>query len=93
MSYKMYRLWDYSTLERKENLSSFESFHLHKYGDELRKEFPKSQYFWRDGAYCWYTDETQSRIQSVYLLVNGVCCFRDFTINGKPKVYKVEFNF
>ena len=86
---------DVAFTNRKENLSSFEEFYLRELGLQMRKDYPDSQHFWRDGAYCWYTDGTQSRIQSVYLLVNGVCVFSDFTINtdGKGKLFKVEFKY
>lgn len=70
--------------KRKENkdLSDAETFLLRVVGDALRG--PKSQHFWCDGEYRWYTDETQSHEQSVWLTDNGILMFSDL---GKMKVY------
>jgi hypothetical protein len=79
----------------KERLSGFEEFYLHELGNAMRKSLPESQHFWRCGAYCWYTDSTQSEIQKVRLLESGACIFTSFEVNAESKVkyYKVEFKY
>ena len=80
---------------RKDRLSGFEEFYLRELGNEMRKFLPESQYFWRDGAYCWYTDATQSEIEKVYLLESGACIYENFasSADGKSVYYKVEFKY
>lgn len=80
---------------RKERLSGFEEFYLRELGLQMRKLFPFSQHFWRDGAYCWYTDRTQSEIDKVYLLESGACIYENYVSveDGKSFYYKVEFKY
>lgn len=95
--YNLYELHEnpkrYSAV--KERLSSFEEFYLRELGLQMRKDYPDSQHFWRDGAYCWYTDSSQSEIEKVYLLESGACIFERFAINagGKSSYFKVEFKY
>lgn len=79
----------------KESISNFEEHYLRELGDRMRRHLKDSQYFWRDGAFCWYTDSTQGRWQKIYLLESGACIFEDFTINsgGKAKYYNVVFDY
>ena len=86
---------DVAFTNRKENLSSFEEFYLRELGLQMRKDYPDSQHFWRDGAYCWYTDSTQSKVEKVRLLESGACIFTSFEVNTDSKVhyYKVEFKY
>lgn len=80
--------------KRKERLSDFESYYLKVLGNEIRKELKDSQYFWLDGAFCWYTDGNQDRVQKVFLLDSGACIFDDFTpsADGKVDYYRVSFD-
>lgn len=69
------------------DLSEFHAQALKWVGDAIRQY--KSQYFWSNGAYCWYTDATQSHEQCVWMTVNGILMYEDVTEN---KLYRVGFN-
>ena len=68
------------------DLSEFHAEALTWVGDAIRQA--KSQFFWCNGCYCWYTDETQSHEQCVWQTVNGILMFEDVT---DKKLYRVEF--
>lgn len=68
-------------------LSDFQSQALKWAGDAIRSL--RSEFFWSNGAYCWYTDATQSKEQCVWMTTNGILMFEDVT---KNKLYRVEFN-
>jgi hypothetical protein len=67
-------------------LSQFHAEALKLVGEAIRPR--GSQYFWSNGAYCWYTDETQRQEQCVWQTENGILMFEDCTEN---KLYRVEF--
>jgi hypothetical protein len=69
------------------DLSDFQSQALKWAGDAIRPF--KSQFFWCNGAYCWYTDATQSNECCVWMTTNGILMYEDATEN---KLYRVEFN-
>ena len=69
------------------DLSEFHAQALKWVGDAIRQY--KSQYFWSNGAYCWYTDGTQSHEQCVWMTANGILMFEDCT---EEKLYRVGFN-
>lgn len=69
------------------DLSDFQAQALKWAGDTIRQE--GSQHFWSNGAYCWYTDATQSNEQCVWQTTNGILMYEDVTEN---KLYRVEFN-
>lgn len=68
------------------DLSDFHAEALKWVGDALRQ--PKSQFFWADGAYCWYTDDTQSHEMRVWQTASGILMYEDVT---DRKLYRVEF--
>lgn len=67
-------------------LSDFHAEALKWIGDALRTYY--SQHFWCDGSYCWYTDETQSHEQCVFMTSNGIAMFEDIT---EKKLYRIIF--
>lgn len=67
--------WDSFVESKYSELSDFNAFALRIIGDALRG--PKSEIFWQDGAYCWFTDEKQSREQCVWMTTNGIAMFED----------------
>lgn len=69
------------------DLSDFHAEALRWAGDAIRPLH--SEFFWSDGAYCWYTDGTQSHEQCVWMTTNGILMYEDVTEN---KLYRVEFN-
>lgn len=68
------------------DLSDFQAAALKWIGDALMKT--ESQYFWSNGAYCWYTDGRQDHEQCVWMTVNGIAMFEDIT---KGELYRIEF--
>lgn len=68
------------------DLSDFHAEALTWVGNALRQK--ESQYFWCDGAYCWYTDDQQNHEQCVWQTANGILMFEDLT---DGKLYRVEF--
>lgn len=67
------------------DLSDFDAWGLKLAGDAIRPK--SSQHFWCNGAYCWYTDETQEHEQCVWLTRNNILMFQDFKTR---KLYRVE---
>jgi hypothetical protein len=68
------------------DLSDFQAAALKWIGDALRQK--ESQYFWCNGAYCWYTDGRQDHEQCVWMTENGIAMFEDIT---KGELYRIEF--
>lgn len=60
-----------------QDLSTFHAAALKWVGDAIRGN--GSQWFWNDGAYCWYTDERQSSEQRVWQTENGILILEDCT--------------
>ena len=88
MAYNLYEIAGKPEgLTAKERLSNFEEYYLRKLGNEMRASLRKSQYFWLYGAFCWFTDETQTKVQKVYLLENDVCIFADGDTHYKVELY------
>ena len=68
-------------------LSEFHAQALKWIGDALRGN--KSQHFWSDAEYCWYTDETQSHICGVWMTENGIAMYTDYATH---KTFRIQFN-
>lgn len=69
------------------DLSDFQAESLKWIGDAIRS--PKSQYFWCNGCYCWYTDETQSVEECVWMTQSGIAMYEKIT---EKKLYRIDFN-
>lgn len=69
------------------DLSGFYDVMLRKVGDAIRG--PKSQHFWSNGCYCWYTDERQSVEECVYLTTSGNVVYQQITAG---KLFHILFN-
>ena len=68
------------------NLSNFQAESLRWIGDAIRGA--KSQFFWCDANYCWYTDETQSVKECVWVTENGNAMYEKIT---EGKLYLIKF--
>lgn len=68
------------------DLSEFHAEALKWIGDAIRGE--RSQFFWSNGAYCWYTDESQSVEECVWMTANGIAIYEKIT---EGKLYRIEF--
>lgn len=68
------------------DLSDFHAEALRWIGNAMRQD--ESQHFWNNGAYCWYTDDTQSHEECVWMTTNGIAMFEDITEN---KLYRILF--
>lgn len=68
------------------DLSDFQAEALKWIGDAIRE--PKSQFFWSNGCYCWYTDEKQDHEKCVWMTQNGSAMFEDIT---EKKLFRIEF--
>ena len=69
------------------DLSEFHAEALTWIGDAIRG--PKSQHFWHNGCYCWYTDERQSMEECVWMTENGIAMYEKIT---EKKLYRIIFN-
>lgn len=69
------------------DLSEFHAEALVWIGDAIRGA--KSQHFWSNGCYCWYTDETQSVEECVWMTQNGIAMYEKIT---EKKLYRIVFN-
>ena len=69
------------------DLSDFHAEALKWIGDAIRG--PKSQFFWSNGCYCWFTDERQSVEECVWMTQNGIAMYEKIT---EKKLYRIEFN-
>lgn len=67
-------------------LSSFNEYALKKIGDAIRGV--NSQQFWRNGCYCWYTDETQTSLECVWITGNGIAMYEKLR---EGKLYRILF--
>lgn len=67
-------------------LSDFHAESLKWIGDAIRGT--KSQFFWNGGCYCWYTDETQSVEECVWMTKNGIAMYEKIT---EGKLYRILF--
>lgn len=56
-------------------LSDFQKAALEWVGKAFRQDC--SQHFWNNGRYCWYTDETQTKKQCVWMTKNGIPMLED----------------
>lgn len=72
---------------RWNEISDFQAKGLKWIGDALRGN--KSQFFWSDGEYCWYTDETQSHICGVWMTANGIAMYTDYRTH---QTFRIGFN-
>lgn len=68
------------------DLSEFHAESLKWIGDAIRGS--KSQFFWSDGCYCWYTDEKQNVEECVWMTINGIAMYEKIT---ERKLYRIEF--
>lgn len=68
------------------DLSDFHAESLKWIGDAIRGA--KSQFFWSNGCYCWYTDEKQSVEECVWMTQNGIAMYEKIT---EKKLYRIEF--
>ena len=69
------------------DLSDFHAEALTWIGDAIRGA--KSQHFWSNGCYCWFTDETQSVEECVWMTQNGIAMYEKIT---EGKLYRISFN-
>lgn len=90
---KNFNLWEIEKVSHNNfkmcdwhDLSDFQAAALKWIGDALRQK--ESQYFWCNGAYCWYTDGKQDHEQCVWMTVNGIAMFEDIT---EKRLYRIEF--
>jgi hypothetical protein len=67
------------------DLSDFQANAMKWVGDTIRQT--KSQFFWSDGAYCWYTDATQTYRMGLWMTKNGILIFEDYE---KEKLFRVQ---
>jgi len=67
------------------DLSAFHAQALRWIGDALRP--PKSEWFWNEGCYCWYT-ENQTHEFRVWMTTNGIAMWEDVTAEN---IYVIEF--
>lgn len=51
------------------------NFLLKTVGDAFREK--GSDYIWKDGSYAWFTDESQSHMQRVFLTESGILILED----------------
>lgn len=68
------------------DLSDAQSTMLRWVGDAIRGR--KSQFFWQDANYCWYTDDTQSIEECVWFTDNNILMYEKIT---EKKLYRVMF--
>lgn len=69
------------------DLSDFQNAALRWVGDAIRGN--KSQEFWCNGCYCWYTDEKQSVEECVWITNNNILMYEKIS---EGKLYRITFN-
>lgn len=77
--------------KKAKDLSDFESSILILIGNAIRGS--KSQHFWLNGAYSWYRDERQEKIDRVWLTTNGVPVFEQETDDGYYRYFRILLDF
>ena len=77
--------------KKAKDLSDFESSMLILIGNAIRGR--NSQHFWLNGAYSWYRDERQEKIDRVWLTKNGIAVFEQETNDGQYKYFRASFDF
>jgi len=80
---RVYEEWRSS---KNENPSDFYATALKWVGDAIRGL--GTQTFWVGGAYCWYSDDKQTRVNEVFVTDNGIACYID---DVKGCLYRIEF--
>ena len=68
--FEIFEIDNYGNKKKAKDLSDFESSMLKLIGNAIRGS--KSQHFWHNGAYSWYRDERQEKIDRVWLSKNGI---------------------
>lgn len=69
-------------IDKRKDVHGYSEFEIEmtmRAGNAIRGS--KSQHFWSEGKYCWFTDGTQSKIQCVWLTDNGNLLFEDESKN------------
>jgi hypothetical protein len=77
--------------KKTKDLSDFESSMLILIGNAIRGR--NSQHFWLNGAYSWYRDERQEKIDRVWLTKNGIAVFEQETGDGHYRYFRISFDF
>lgn len=80
-----------SNKKKAKDLSDFESSMLVLIGNAIRGS--KSQHFWLNGAYSWYKDGRQEKIDRVWLTKNGIAVFEQETNEGYCRYFRISFDF
>ena len=80
-----------SNKKKVKDLSDFESSMLVLIGNAIRGS--KSQHFWLNGAYSWYRDGRQEKIDRVWLTKNGIAVFEQETDGGHYRYFRISFDF
>lgn len=80
-----------SNKKKAKDLSDFESSMLILIGNAIRGRY--SQHFWINGAYSWYRDERQEKIDRVGLTKNGIAVFEQETNDGHYRYFRISFDF
>lgn len=65
-------------------LTDLECWAMRLTGNALRGS--KSQFFWSNGSYCWYTDDKQDHEQRVFITINGCLMFEDLNTGEMYRV-------
>ncbi|MGN1173638.1 MAG: hypothetical protein ACI4SO_07610 [Muribaculaceae bacterium] len=76
--------------KKARDLSDFESSMLKLIGNAIRGR--NSQHFWLNGAYSWYRDGRQEKVDSVWLTNNGIAVFEQEADNGRYKYFRISFD-